>query len=505
MSMQLGPHPRGVAAVAAADGDRVAVVDGGRTLTFGEIDARANGLAARLAEGGVGPGDPVGMMLHNRAEWFIASHAIARLGAMFVPISHRLTAGEAGYIVSDSGMRACVVEGARPFTPEGVDVIDVDAPGFAPATAAPPRRDFLHTPPTLLGYTSGTTGRPKAVERPAPAPVPVATTSLVAAFWGYGPEVVQLVCGPFYHTAPSAYAEYALWEGGRVVVQEGFDGERCLSLVEEHRITHTQMVPAHFVRVLEAGWQRHDRSSLRLVLHAAASCPVPVKWRILEVFPRGSVWELYGATEAMATVISPGEWLLKPGSVGRPFPGLEVRVLDDEGRPVPPGVVGTIFVSTFPGASFAYRGDPEKTAAAYRDGFVTVGDLGHLDEHGYLFIADRRTDLVVRGGVNIYPAEVESALAADPDVLDSAVIGLPDDRMGQRVHAIVELRPGAAADPAAILGRLAGRLADFKRPRTIELVDALPREPNGKVLKWQLREERGGAGRAGAGQAAIEP
>jgi long-chain acyl-CoA synthetase len=244
------------------------------------------------------------------------------------------------------------------------------------------------------------------------------------------------------------------------------------------------------VRLLDADWASYDRSSIRLVLHAAAACPVPIKWRIMDVFPPGTVWELYGATEAMGTVISPGEWMLKPGSVGRAFPGLTVRVLDDDAKDAAPGEVGTIYLSTFAGAGFSYKGDDEKTAAAYHEGFVTVGDLGHLDEHGYLFIADRRTDLIVSGGVNIYPAEVESALAADPDVLDSAVIGLPDERMGQRVHAIVEVRPGSGATEASILARLEVRLADFKRPRTMELVAALPREPNGKVLKWQLREER---------------
>ncbi len=488
--MQLGSHRRSVAGVAASDPGRVAVVDGDRAVTFEELDRRANGAAVRLAELGVAPGDPVGMRLGNRAEWFIASHAIARLGAMFVPISPRLTPEETAYIAQDARMAVCFVDGAGQFPADGVAIVDVEEPGFAPPADEPPREDFLNTAPTLLGYTSGTTGRPKAVERPAPAPAPEATTSIVAAFWGYGPDTVQLVCGPLYHTAPSAYAEYSLWEGGRVVVQEGFTGERCLSLIAEHRVTRTQMVPAHFVRLLEADWASHDRSSIRLVIHAAAACPVPLKWRILEVFPRGTVWELYGATEAMGTVISPGEWLLKPGSVGRPFPGLEVRILDEEGRQLPPGEIGTIYVSTFPGASFAYRGDEEKTAAARRDGFVTVGDLGHLDAHGYLYIADRRTDLIITGGVNVYPAEVENALAADPDVADSAVIGLPDERMGQRVHAIVELRRGAAADAGAISARLADRLADFKRPRTYEFVDTLPRQPNGKVLKWQLRRER---------------
>jgi len=488
--VQLGSHRRGVAGVAATDPGRIAVVDGERTLTFEELDLRANGAANHLAELGVGPGDPVGMRLSNRAEWFIASHAIARIGAMFVPISPRFTPDEAAYVAADSQMAVCFVEGGERFPAEGVTGLDVDGPGFAPWADEPPRADFLNTAPTLLGYTSGTTGRPKAVERPAPVPAPQAATSVVAAYWGYGPDTVQLVCGPLYHTAPSAYAEYSLWEGGSVVVQEGFTGERCLSLIERHRVTRTQMVPAHFVRILEADWASHDRSSIRLLIHAAAACPVPLKWKILEVFPRGSVWELYGATEAMGTVISPGEWLLKPGSVGRAFPGLEIRILDEDGNQLPPGEIGTIYVSTFPGASFAYRGDEEKTAAARRDRFVTVGDLGHLDANGYLFIADRRTDLIISGGVNVYPAEVENALAADPDVADSAVIGLPDERMGQRVHAIVELHPGVQADPEAIASRLAERLADFKRPRTYEFVDTLPRQPNGKVLKWQLRQER---------------
>jgi long-chain acyl-CoA synthetase len=487
---QVGSHLRGVASTAALDPDRVAVIDDTRVVTFGELDAHANGLAARLAELGVGPGDTVGMRLRNRGEWFTVSHAIARLGAMFVPISPRLTPGEAEYIVRDSGMKACVAEAPVGFAADGVHVLDIDGPDFPQAVDAPPRADFLNTAPTLLGYTSGTTGAPKAVERPAPVPAPVGTTSAVAAFWGYGPDTVQLVCGPLYHTAPSAYAEYSLWEGGQVVVQDKFVGERCLSLIDRYRVTRTQMVPAHFVRILEADWAAFDRSSIRLLIHAAAPCPVSLKLRIMEVFPRGTIWELYGATEAMGTVISPGEWLFKPGSVGRPFPGLSVRVLDEDGHPAPPGEVGTIYISSFPGAAFSYRGDPEKTAAAYRDGFATVGDLGHLDEHGYLFIADRRTDLILSGGANVYPAEVENALAADPDVVDSAVIGLPDERMGQRVHAIIELRTGAAPDASVILDRLSESLAPFKRPRTIEFVDTLPREPNGKVLKRQLQAER---------------
>ncbi|HMD46133.1 MAG TPA: AMP-binding protein [Acidimicrobiales bacterium] len=493
---QIGTHPRGVAAVAAAHPDRLALIDGDRRVTYGELDQLANGLAALLAEHGVGPGDAVGIMAHNRAEWFTVSHAVARLGAMWVPVSPRLTPYEADYIIDDSKMKVLVAEGSPTVGVDGVAVVDIDGPDLARTAAEPPFPDYLNAAPAMLGYTSGTTGRPKAVERPAPVPVPVATTSPVAAFWGYGPDTVQLVCGPFYHTAPSSYAEYALWEGGVVVVQDGFVGDRCLTLIEEHRVTRTFMVPAHFVRILEADWKRRDRSSLRMVLHAAAMCPVPVKWRILEVFPPGTLWEFYGATEGMGTIISPGEWLFKPGSVGRPFPGLHVKVLGDDGNETPPGEVGGIYISPMGGYRFSYRGDPEKTANAYRDGYFTAGDLGWIDEDGYLYIADRRTDLIVSGGVNIYPAEVESALVEDPDVTDAAVIGLPDERMGQRVHAIVEMRPGAVPDEEALVARLAERLADYKRPRTIEFVAQLPREPTGKVRKHQLREAR--LDRAGA-------
>jgi long-chain acyl-CoA synthetase len=250
------------------------------------------------------------------------------------------------------------------------------------------------------------------------------------------------------------------------------------------------MVPANFVRLLEVDWAAYDRSSVRKILHAAAPCPVPVKRRIIDVFPSGSIWEYYGASEGMASVISPEEWLAKPGSVGRPFPGLSVRILDDEGGDLAPGEVGAIYISSFAGLRFGYHNDPDKTDRAWRDGFFTVGDLGWLDEDGYLFLADRRTDLIISGGVNIYPAEVETALLEDPDVVDAAVFGLPDERMGQKVHAVVEVRAGAGRDAEALLGRLAERLADYKRPRAVEFVDVLPREANGKVVKARLRAER---------------
>jgi long-chain acyl-CoA synthetase len=300
---------------------------------------------------------------------------------------------------------------------------------------------------------------------------------------------VHLLCGPAYHTAPGMYAQMHLALGARIVIMEPFDAEHCLSLIETERVTTSHMVPANFVRILEADWRRYDLSSLRKVLHAAAPCPVPLKQQVMEVFGPGVVWEYYGMSEGMGTVISPEEWLRKPGSVGRAFPGLDVKILDEHGTELPTGEIGLIYVSAIPGYRFGYHNASDKTGEAWLGDYFTVGDLGRLDGDGYLFIADRRTDLIISGGVNIYPAEVEQALSALPDVVDAAVFGVPDERMGQRVHAVVELRDGAQHSVDDLLADLRESLAGFKVPRSVEFVDRLPREPNGKVLKRRLRDD----------------
>jgi len=420
-----------------------------------------------------------------------------------VPVNTRLTASEAAYLVADSEARALVHDGAdaalEVAADTGVTAIGLQAAQDALASAdGPPRPDYLESPVMTMTYTSGTTGRPTGIVRPPPPPATVAPPNPFAAFWGFVPGDVHLMCGPAYHTAPSAYALMHLVEGATVVVMERWDATEALRLVEAERVTTSQMVPAQFIRILEADWRRFDLSSVRKILHAAAPCPVPVKRRVMEVFPPDVVWEYYGASEGMATVVSPQEWAAKPGTVGRPFPGLSIRILDEEGEPLPAGEVGAVYVSAFAGRGFEYHNAPDKTRSAWRDGYFTVGDLGWLDEDGYLFLADRRTDLILSGGVNIYPAEVETALLEDDDVVDAAVFGLPDERMGQKVHAVVELRPGASRDEEALRRRLARHLADFKLPRSIEFVDELPREPNGKVVKTRLRQERVEAAREGA-------
>ena len=312
-----------------------------------------------------------------------------------------------------------------------------------------------------------------------------------AALWGFGPDDVHLVVGPLYHTAPGGYGAMHLHAGATVVVLERFDAADALATIARRRVTSSHMVPVNFVRILalpEEERRRHDLSSLRKVLHAAAPCPEDVKRRMLEILPPGSLWEYYGATEGPGTIISPEEWLRKPGSVGRAFPGVEIEILDEEGKQLPAGEVGLIYVSTIPGRGFRYHKAPEKTAAAYRGSSFTVGDMGYLDEDGYLFICDRKADMVISGGVNIYPREIEEVLYRHPEVIDAAVFGVPDPQWGESLRAVVELRPGARANEADLGEFCRAALADYKCPRSFELVAELPRDPNGKVLKRKLRD-----------------
>jgi len=490
-------EPRGINGVAREDPGRTAIVAGDRRMSFAELDADANRIAHVLTNAGVGPGERVAVMLHNRPELFAVWNGVARVGALVVPVSYRSLTSEVAYLVDDSGATALFYD-----DPEVVEPALAERPGLRAAWSAdddvlwsepgsPATEEYLGASVVTMNYTSGTTGRPKGIERVAPQPAKEYAPNALAAFWGFTGTDVHLLCGPAYHTAPGNYAQMSLGEGGSVVIMPRFVAESCLELIERERLTTSHMVPANFIRILEARWQDHDRSSITKILRAAAPCPPAVKRQIMEVFPPGTVWEYYGASEGMGTVISPEEWLQKPGSVGRAFPGLRITIRDDDGNELPPGEVGSIYTSAMPGMpKFEYHNAPEKTAESWRDDEFTVHDLGSLDEDGYLFLADRRVDLILRGGVNIYPAEVEHALAMNPDVVDSAVFGLPDEQLGQRVHAIVELRPGAPPDPDAILGQLREHLAPYKLPTTFEFVDELPREPNGKVLKRQLRDAR---------------
>lgn len=489
--------PRGIAAIARDVPEREAIVCGDRRVTFGELNADANRWTQFFAESGVGHGDRVAVMLGNRPEVFSAWVGAARLGALVVPVSYRFTVAEVAYILADSQAAAFVYEDEAlgREAVEGVETlrgwVNVDDPAWRLLPAQPASQEFLGSPIIFMNYTSGTTGKPKGIARPLPMPAPEdMAPQPFTELWGWTPDDVHLLCGPAYHTAPGNYALAHLLEGARVVVMPRFDAETCLELIQTERVTTSHMVPANFVRILEVDWAKYDRSSVRKILHAAAPCPIPVKRKIMEVFPPGSIWEYFGMSEGFVSLISPSDWLSKPGSVGAPMPGISVKILDEDGAELPPGEVGYIYVSALSGFRFEYHNAADKTAATWRGDFYTVGDLGSVDVDGFLSIADRRVDLVISGGVNIYPAELEGVLADHPDVVDSAVFGLPDEKMGQRVHALVELRPGVSTTEETLLAFMGEHLAKFKLPRSIELIDELPREPSGKVLKRQLREER---------------
>jgi long-chain acyl-CoA synthetase len=278
--------------------------------------------------------------------------------------------------------------------------------------------------------------------------------------------------------------------GGSVVIMRRWDAEDALRLIERHRVTNAHLVPANFSRILalpDDVRSRYDLSSLKLVVHAAAPCPVPLKRAFMDFVGADKVWEYYGASEGGGTVISPAEWLAHPGSVGKPFPGNEFVILDDDGREVPSGEVGTIWAKPA-GSSFEYHNDAEKTASSHRDGFFSVGDAGYLDEEGYLFLADRKSDMVITGGVNVYPREIEECLLGHDEIVDCAVLGLPDDEWGEVLYAIVQRTPGSGLDEEGVVAYVREHMADYKRPRVVELVDELPRDPNGKVRKPKLRE-----------------
>lgn len=502
----------GIAARARTDPDKPAMIFEGAVRRYGELEARVNRTARALRRAGIDRDDRVAVALYNGFEWFEVLNALGRIGAHLVPLSFRGKGPELAYMTSDSAAKLLVTDphlapeidralaelgggwderlwvtgAAKPWRGRALEEV-IAAESAEPLDDALPGGGY-----NVLIYTSGTTGRPKGIERAPLPPERVAEQMRgVARMWGYGADEVHLVCGPVYHTAPGSHGQMHLGLGATLVILPRFDAESCLALVERHRVTNAMMVPAMFFRILalpEETRRRYDLSSLRKILHAAAPCPVDVKRRILDVFPPGVVWEFYGASEGGGTWISPEEWRARPGSVGRPWPGLDVKVRDDDGRDVAPGVIGTIYLKTTTGARFAYRGAEEKTRAAFAGDYFTVGDMGWLDADGYLFIADRKHDMIISGGANVYPAEVEQVLYRHPKVVDAAVIGVPDDEMGESVKAIVELRPGEDATAAEIIEFCRRDLAHYKCPRSVDFVAELPREPQGKVLKRVLRE-----------------
>jgi long-chain acyl-CoA synthetase len=501
----LDPEQVGLVQRARRQPDKAAILAEGRTLTYGELGERVQRLARALRRAGVGAGDTVGAALHNGVEWLELLNAVGLLGASLVPLGYRLKGPEMAYMAADS--RAVLLVAAADLRDE-VDramaelgwaddrLWVVDEPrwrgrsyedALAGESGRPLEGSFTGGGFNALVYTSGTTGRPKGIDRAVDPATAHLSLLGVARMWGFDASDVHLVAGPLYHTGPGSYAQLHLLVGATVVIMPRFDAARALELIELQRVTNSFMVPTHFSRILQLGEteRRRDLSSVRLILHSAAPCPTHVKRGIVKVFPPGVVTEFYGASECGVSMITAEEWLRKPGSVGRPWPGHEVRIVDEHGRQCSVGEIGLIYVRG-PRMDFRYRNAEEKNRTAFRDGFFTAGDLGWLDDDGYLYIADRRTDLIISGGANIYPAEVESVLSAHPKVADVAVVGVPDDEMGKSVLAVVELRPGEEATAEELIAFCRRDLAHYKCPRRIELVEHLPREPQGKVRKHEL-------------------
>jgi len=487
---------------------RIAIVDpDGAQVTFGQLARRVNQVSRALRARGLVAGDVVAALVRNGHEHLELLLATGQVGLYYVPVNWHLSPAEIGYILRDSGAALVVAdaEKAQQLPGEACPASRLTVGGVVAGWEC--FADFGRDEPgdepdarrsgAVMGYTSGTTGHPKGVRAPIPDAEPEAVLGGLIEFagaYGAGLDGVHLVCSPLYHAAPSGHAVAFLHAGHTVVIQPRFDPESVLRDIERYRVTTSHMVPTHFHRLLQLPGQvrgRYDLSSLQALIHAGAPCPVTIKQQMLDwVGP--IVWEYLGSTEGTVTRVSPQEWIAKPGTVGRPLPGLTVKILGPAGEELPGGEPGMIYFGYHGhGPAFEYHHDPEKTSASRFGALVTAGDFGYLDEDGYLFLLDRRTDVIISGGVNIYPAEIEQHLITHPSVDDVAVIGVPDQEWGHSVLAVVQPSPGAAAGgelAASLLAYCGEGLASFKRPRRIEFVSDFPRTETGKVQRRLLRD-----------------
>jgi fatty-acyl-CoA synthase len=493
--------------------------DSGEMVTYRELDERSSQGAQLFRALGLAKGDHIAFMLDNRREFLEICWAAQRAGLIYTPISTHLREEETAYIVQNCGARLFLA--AHDYrdlvravldSSQGVDhflmiggVID----GFQPweelldEQPAEPIADEANGVPML--YSSGTTGQPKGVFLPPESDAvdtPPMLVPTLGALFGFGEETVYLSPAPLYHAAPLHYNMMNLYLGGTSVVMERFDAERALALIEEHRVTHSQWVPIMFVRMLklpEEVRSGYDVSSMQFAIHAAAPCPVEVKERMIDWWGPVIV-EYYAASEGIGiTIIDSPQWLTHKGSVGRAAVG-ELHIVDDEGNELAPGEIGTVYFAG-PQAVFEYHNEPEKTADSFNEqGWATTGDVGYLDEEGYLYLTDRKHFMIISGGVNIYPQEVENLLITHDKVADVAVFGVPNEEFGEEVKAVVQPRNWADATDEVgfeLMAWLRERLSGIKVPRSIDFHQELPRLDNGKLYKRHLVEEYRGAARAG--------
>jgi long-chain acyl-CoA synthetase len=488
-----------------APGSAALIVADGETISYGELHARSQRVAALLHEAGLRRGDGVAIVAPNRREFLEIAWGCQLSGLYYTPVNTHLTVEEVAYIVDDCEARALFIDSsmARLASRIGNPRLDVLVSVGGPLSGCQSYQDAVGaagedapaSDGTEMLYSSGTTGRPKAVRRPLPTEGGSWAQAVLelALRRGYGmtESSVYLSPAPLYHAAGINYTMAVHRVGAASIIMGKFDAEAVLRLIETHRVTHAQFVPTMFVRMLKlpaAVRERYDVSSLRCVIHAAAPCPVDVKQRMMKWFGP-IIHEYYGGTEGFAgTTIGPKEWLAHPGSVGKPLAA--VHVVGEDGAELPAGEPGELYFEG--GADFEYFKDPAKTASITNErGWRTLGDVGYVDDDGYLYLTDRSTFMVVSGGVNIYPQEAENLLVMHPKLVDAAVFGVPNDEYGEEVKAIVQPVDGVTAGPALeaeLIEYCRAHLAAYKCPRTVEFDFALPRDPNGKLYKRRIRD-----------------
>jgi acyl-CoA synthetase (AMP-forming)/AMP-acid ligase II len=491
--------------------DKTALVCGSREVDFATLSASANRAAHAFLGLGCKEEDRVAVMSFNSITGFEITNGLRRAKLVAVPVNYRLRGGEVAYLLNDSGARVvCAdadhvavvaaardeVEGDREYI-----AIDSDPPSgwhaYATLTATGKDNQSEVQGAGALGasmiYTSGTTGHPKGAWRPNG--VNIENILQVISIFELSSNDVHLMCGPGYHSAVAFFSALHQVLGATVVIQPRFDAASALDVIERHRVTTAFMAPTLLQRLVDAQEEKpRDTSSLRAVILGAAPCPVSLKARAEAEFGK-VLWEFYGATETgINTVLRPEDQLRKPGSCGTAVPGQEIRLASADGSEAPVGEPGEFMVRNTWLAEYYHR--PDATRNSLHDGFFSVGDIAYRDDEGYYFICDRQVDMIISGGVNIYPAEVEAVLAAHPAVLDAAVIGVPDDEWGESVKAVVQLRPNTRASAEELIAFCAERLAGYKKPRSIDFTDHLPRDAAGKLLKRKVREGYwAGAGR----------
>jgi long-chain acyl-CoA synthetase len=479
-----------------------------RFSTYPELFGRALRATRGLSELGVGAGDRIALLLRNSIEFLEASIATVPLGASAVPINWHWRGDEIAHVLSDSGAKVLIVHAElwpqiAASVPEQLIRIVVGGDGSAPAPdgaiawqewldSSEPWQEAPESAPTSIIYTSGTTGRPKGVVRvPASDEQREKAQAMIGALFKLEAGERTVIPAPMYHAAPNVYALAAAIRGMDMTIMSRFDAERFLEIVERQRVTVVQMVPTMFVRLLalpERVRARYDTSSLRRVVHAAAPCPPDVKRAMID-WLGPIVDEYYGGTETGPVVFcSSEEWLAHPGTVGRPLGGAVVKIFDGDGRELPVGESGEVYVWLDVWPDFTYEHDDAKRRAVERDGLVSCGDVGYLDADGYLYLNDRSSDMVISGGVNIYPAEIEACLQSLEGVRDCAVFGIPDREFGEALAAHVEPDAGAQLSAEEVREHIRTRLASYKTPRVVEFSDSLPREDTGKIFKRRLRE-----------------